>query len=69
MAEKSQLSDADECFMLWVLIAQTRDAVSRARERGSLAASLFKVRSKVLQDLGIPEWRFTFPLNLYGAKE
>ena len=53
MAEKSQLSDADECFMLWIL----------------LAVSLFKLRSKVLQDLGIPEWRFTFPLNLYGAKE
>jgi DNA-binding MarR family transcriptional regulator len=32
-------------------------------ERERLAATLFKLRSSVLQDLGIPEWQLNFPLN------
>ena len=38
-------------------------------ERESLASCLWKLRSKALQDLGIPEWRLTFPLNPNGAEE
>jgi DNA-binding MarR family transcriptional regulator len=33
------------------------------KERDSLANLLWKVRGRVLQDLGIPEWDRTFPLN------
>ncbi len=32
-------------------------------ERERLAALLWKVRSKALQDIGVPEWRFKFPTN------
>ncbi len=32
-------------------------------ERERLASYLWKLRSKVLQDLGIPEWQLNFPLN------
>lgn len=32
-------------------------------ERERLASYLFKLRSRVLQDLGIPEWQLNFPLN------
>jgi DNA-binding MarR family transcriptional regulator len=32
-------------------------------ERERLAATLFKLRSSVLQDLGIPAWQLNFPLD------
>jgi DNA-binding MarR family transcriptional regulator len=32
-------------------------------ERERLASSLWKLRGKVLQDLGIPEWHLNLPLN------
>lgn len=32
-------------------------------DRDRLASYLFTLRSKVLQDLGIPEWRLDFPMN------
>ena len=38
-------------------------SVLNKKEREGLASSLFKLRRKVLQDLGIPEWRLNFPLD------
>jgi DNA-binding MarR family transcriptional regulator len=38
-------------------------------ERERLAAYLFRLRSKILEDLGIPEWHLNFPLNPNWAKE
>lgn len=35
-------------------------------ERESLAASLWKVRNRTFQDLGLREWRFKFPLDPYA---
>ena len=32
-------------------------------ERERLASCLWKLRSRVFQDLGIPEWQLNFPLN------
>ena len=37
-------------------------SVLTAEERERLAASLWKVRTKVLEDLGIPEWQVHFPV-------
>jgi len=39
------------------------------RERERLASYLFKLRGAALRDLGIPEWRFRFPLDPNGAGE
>jgi DNA-binding MarR family transcriptional regulator len=38
-------------------------------ERERLAATLFKVRSSVLQDLGIPQWQLNFPLDPNAESE
>jgi DNA-binding MarR family transcriptional regulator len=38
-------------------------------EREQLAAILFKLRGKVLEDLGIPEWHLNLPVNPVAAKE
>jgi DNA-binding MarR family transcriptional regulator len=32
-------------------------------ERERLASYLWKVRGRALQDIGLPEWRFKFPVN------
>jgi DNA-binding MarR family transcriptional regulator len=37
-------------------------------EREVFASCLWKVRSRALQDLGIPEWRLKFPLNPNGVE-
>jgi DNA-binding MarR family transcriptional regulator len=34
-----------------------------SKERERLASYLWKLRSKVLEDLGIPEWSLNFPIN------
>ena len=39
------------------------------KERESLSSCLFKLRRKVLQDLGIPEWRLNFPLDPAGVQD
>jgi DNA-binding MarR family transcriptional regulator len=39
------------------------------KERERLASYLFKLRGAALRDLGIPEWRFRFPLDPNGAGE
>jgi DNA-binding MarR family transcriptional regulator len=44
-------------------------AVLTKKEREALAQTLFKVRSRVLQELGIPEWHIAFPVNPNGARE
>lgn len=44
-------------------------SVLTKKEREHLASSLWKLRSRALQDLGIPEWRLRFPLNPDGAAE
>jgi len=44
-------------------------SVLTKKEREHLASSLWKLRSRALQDLGIPEWRLRFPLNPNGAEE
>jgi DNA-binding MarR family transcriptional regulator len=33
MMQKDEDALSDECFMLWIMIAQTKDAILRARER------------------------------------
>jgi DNA-binding MarR family transcriptional regulator len=38
-------------------------------ERERLASYLFKLRSKVLQDLGVPEWRLNLLINPSGQQE
>lgn len=37
-------------------------------EREQLAASLWKLRTRTFQDLGLAEWRFNFPLDPYKVK-
>ncbi len=44
-------------------------SVLTKKERERLATYLFKLRGKVLEDLGIPEWHLNFPLDPNGAKE
>ena len=44
-------------------------SVLTKKERERLAQLLWKIRSKVLQDLGIPEWHLNFPLNPNGLEE
>lgn len=39
------------------------------KERESLALCLWKIRGKVMQDLGIPEWHLNFPLGPNGIVE
>jgi DNA-binding MarR family transcriptional regulator len=39
------------------------------KERERLATYLFKLRGTALRDLGIPEWRFRFPLDPNHAGE
>jgi DNA-binding MarR family transcriptional regulator len=41
----------------------------KPKERERLASYLFKLRGTALRDLGIPEWRFRFPLDPNGAGE
>ena len=43
-------------------------SVLTKRERETLSSILFKLRSKVLQDLGIPEWHLNFPLDPNGQQ-
>jgi MarR family transcriptional regulator, organic hydroperoxide resistance regulator len=43
-------------------------SVLTKREREALSSILFKLRSKVLQDLGIPEWHLNFPLDPNGQQ-
>jgi DNA-binding MarR family transcriptional regulator len=38
-------------------------------ERKRLASYLFKLRKRVLEDLGIPEWHLNFPLDPNGAQD
>jgi DNA-binding MarR family transcriptional regulator len=38
-------------------------------ERERLASYLWKLRARVMQDLGIPEWRLNFPLDPNGSSE
>jgi DNA-binding MarR family transcriptional regulator len=38
-------------------------SVLTKKERERLASSLWKLRRKVLQDLGIPEWHLDYPLD------
>lgn len=44
-------------------------SVLSKEEREAFASCLWKVRSRALQDLGIPEWRLKFPLNTSGPEE
>jgi DNA-binding MarR family transcriptional regulator len=44
-------------------------SVLTQKEREHLASYLFKLRGRVLKDLGIPEWRFRFPLDPNGTQE
>ena len=39
-------------------------SVLTKKERERLASYLWKLRAKVMQDLGIPEWQLNFPQNL-----
>ena len=44
-------------------------SVLTKKERECLASCLWKLRSRALEDLGVPEWRIKFPLNVNGAGE
>lgn len=41
-------------------------SVLTKKEREALVSTLFKVRGKVLQDLGIPDWHLNFPFDPNG---
>jgi DNA-binding MarR family transcriptional regulator len=43
-------------------------SVLTPKERERLASSLWKVRRRVLQDLGIPEWHVDFPVDPNGGE-
>jgi DNA-binding MarR family transcriptional regulator len=43
-------------------------SVLTKKEREILASTLFKLRGKVLQDLGIPDWHFNFPFDPNGRQ-
>jgi DNA-binding MarR family transcriptional regulator len=38
-------------------------SVLSAKEREKLASTLWKLRSRVLEDLGVPEWHLNFPIQ------
>ena len=44
-------------------------SVLTKEERKTLAACLEKLRSRVLQDLGVPEWHLDFPADPNGAED
>lgn len=44
-------------------------SVLSKEERERLASYLWKLRSRALEDLGIPEWQIKFPLNPVGPEE
>lgn len=44
-------------------------SVLTKKERERLASYLWKLRSRALQDLGIPEWSLRFPLNPNGPEQ
>ena len=44
-------------------------SVLTMKERKSLTRSLWKLRSRALQDLGIPEWHFNLGMDQEGSKE
>jgi DNA-binding MarR family transcriptional regulator len=44
-------------------------SVLNKRERESLASSLWKLRRKVMQDLGIPEWHLNYPPDPTETRE
>jgi DNA-binding MarR family transcriptional regulator len=44
-------------------------SVLTEKEREALTSTLFKLRGKVLQDLGIPDWHLNFPLDPNGRQE
>ena len=44
-------------------------SVLAPEEREQLASYLWKLRRRVLQDLGIPEWHLNFPLDPNGREE
>lgn len=44
-------------------------SVLTPEERAQLTSYLWKLRSKVLQDLGVPEWWMNFPLKPTSAQE
>jgi DNA-binding MarR family transcriptional regulator len=48
MAEPEQVPVLDEYFLLWVLIAQTKDAILRARERDYARYGISNDRRAVL---------------------
>ena len=48
MPDADQLTDIDEYFTLWVLIAQTKDAILRARERDYARYGITNERRAVL---------------------
>jgi DNA-binding MarR family transcriptional regulator len=48
MAKKTEGPSADEFFVLWVLIAQTKDAILRARERDYARFGISNERRAVL---------------------
>lgn len=44
-------------------------SVLNEKERETLASCLWKLRSRALEDLGMPEWQIKFPLDLGGEEE
>ena len=44
-------------------------SVLNKEERECLASALWKLRSRALDDLGVPEWRIKFPLNPANSEE
>ena len=67
-----QLTDAGREVFEQSLLNETDQrifSVLTKHEREALASSLWKLRSKALQDLGVPEWQIRFPLDPRGEGE
>jgi len=62
MPDKDDGLTPDEYFMQRDRQTYLLGAHSQERER--LASYLWKLRKRVLDDLGIPEWQLNFPLKL-----
>ena len=67
-----QLTDAGREVFNQSLLNETDQrifSVLTKQERQCLTSCLWKLRSKALQDLGMPEWQIKFPLEPGGSGE
>jgi DNA-binding MarR family transcriptional regulator len=51
MPDEDEATVSDECFMLWILVAQTKDAILRTRERDYARFGISNERRAVLWNI------------------